>query len=459
MTLQEKLAAALAKGRSAIETGDLAAAQAAKQEAENCRDLIKSASDLDELETSTKSTPMRPGLPGTSGSQQRPSDSDDASTKAIYTLRFGEESAAKTAVLTDLMGTQYRQTLWDQNAAFAKYLRSGDRFLDRDEYSLLQKQIFPFEHIHEMVKNGFDTKTIKSTMVEAQGSLGGFAVPATMQSEMLRRLPGLTAVRGAGAVVVNLTTGNSTEVVEVTGGNSRYTSGLRGAWGTETQNPTEKNFTIGLKQLNADIYTYKVPFSQSLVEDAANLVTIMQEEATMTMAMDEDDAFLVGDGVAKPLGILPGGTNLLGLTEVVSGAAADVTADGIKRLKRGIAAQYRRTGVFIGASDTFGDIELLVDANGEYLLVDKGSDLTDQDMLLSRRVFESEAMPAIAASAYPLIYGNVAGYWIVERSGMTIARYQDSNTGINKVEYHFRRRVGGRVTRPWMFCVQKIAAS
>jgi HK97 family phage major capsid protein len=247
--------------------------------------------------------------------------------------------------------------------------------------------------------------------------------------------------------------------VEVTGGNDRYTSGLRGAWGSETQAPTEKNLTLGLKSINADVYTYKVPMSQSLVEDAANLVSILQDEAAMTLAMDEDDAFLIGDGIGKPQGILPGSANSLGLTEVVSGSAAALTADGIKSLKRGIAAQYRRTGVFVGNSDTFLDIELLVDGNGNYLLVENGNDLTDQDVLLSRRVFESEAMPDVAANAYPIIFGNMAGYYIVERSGMAIARYQDSNTGINKVEYHFRRRVGGRVAKPWQFCVHKVAAS
>jgi HK97 family phage major capsid protein len=52
----------------------------------------------------------------------------------------------------------------------------------------------------------------------------------------------------------------------------------------------------------------------------------------------------------------------------------------------------------------------------------------------------------------------MAGYTIVERAGLTIARYQDSNTGINKVEFHVRRRVGGRVERPWMFSVQEVAA-
>jgi len=58
-----------------------------------------------------------------------------------------------------------------------------------------------------------------------------------------------------------------------------------------------------------------------------------------------------------------------------------------------------------------------------------------------------------------VLFGDMAGYWIVQKAGLTIARFQDSYTGINKVEYHVRRRVGGRVVETWRFAVQKTAAS
>lgn len=450
MTLKEQLAFTLAKAKEAYEAGNIDEGNKLKAEAESIKAALHGLVALDGIQESA-SKAMRPTLPN-GVQQERPQES--ATVKAVYTMRFGEDSTVKQAVLTDLIGNDYRQRVWDQNVAFSKYLRGGESALDREEYKLLKMQIFAFEDITQMIKNGYDVNAIKATMVEAQGTLGGFAVPSTMQSEIISRLPGLTAVRGGGATVVNLTTGNSTEFVELTGGNDRYPTALRGAWGTETQNPAEKNLTLGLKSINADVYTYKVPMSQSLVEDAANLVNILQEEATVTMAMDEDDAFLIGNGVGKPMGILPGSANALSLSVVNSGNASALTADGIKSLKRGIAAQYRRTASFIANSDTFLSIEKLKDGQGQYLF----ADLTDQDQLLNRRTYESEVMPDIAADAFSIIFGNMMGYYIVERSGMTIARFQDSNTGINKVEYHFRRRVGGRVVKPWMFCVQKVAA-
>ena len=77
---------------------------------------------------------------------------------------------------------------------------------------------------------------------------------------------------------------------------------IRGAWGAETQTPAEKNATMGMTPVVAHVYTYKVSMSQSLVEDAANLVDLVQSDIGDTLAIDEDVAFLVGDGNGKPHG-------------------------------------------------------------------------------------------------------------------------------------------------------------
>jgi HK97 family phage major capsid protein len=141
---------------------------------------------------------------------------------------------------------------------------------------------------------------------------------------------------------------------------------------------------------------------------------------------------------------------------VNSGGASALTTNGIKALKRGVASQYRQNGAFVGASDTYGDIEVLtVSGTGSDFAF---PDLSDSDKLLGRRVFESEAMPAVAANAFPLIFGDMSGYMIVERMGLTIERFMDSNTGVNKVEFHVRRRIGGSPHQPWKFAVQKVAS-
>lgn len=377
---------------------------------------------------------------------------------ALYAMRFGEEDDAIKAVMTDLVGKNYRQVISDQNRSFAKFLRRGEMDLDRTERDLLRRQIFPVGEIRQMLDEGMDVSAIKATMVEAQGTLGGYAVPPNVQAEVTTRLPGLTAVRGLGGRVVTLTNSNAIEIPRYTGGDDRYVGNLRGQWGSETQAPTEQNASLDMVTVTANVYTFKVPMSQSLVEDAANLVQLVQQDIANTLAMDEDEAFLVGDGAGKPLGILPDSGNALGLTEVISGAAATLTADGLIALSEGIADQYMEESAFVFRRATATAIRQLKTGLGEYLFdryMEGGRNIRT---LLGFAYRRSEAMPVIGAGTYPIIFGNMQGYTIVERAGLTIARFQDSGTGINKVEYHVRRRIGGRVERPWMFAVQKVAA-
>ena len=80
--------------------------------------------------------------------------------------------------------------------------------------------------------------------------------------------------------------------------------------------------------------------------------------------------------------------------------------------------------------------------------------------MLGYPVLEQETMPdPDTGSNYPIIFGDPAGYTIVDRVGMSVERYLDSSTAReNKVLYVMRRRLGGQVTRDWAFGVQKVSA-
>lgn len=457
MTLQEQLAQTIADARQALEAGDVDKGRELRQKAETIKAAIDELDHINNLSDAAKATPMRPGLPNAPADDATMPQAQGKQSKAweaVYVTRFGDEDTATKAIYSDLLGSDYRQTIAAQSAAYAKYLRFGDRDLDSNERRALRTQIFPHGEIKAMLEGGLDLASIKTTMVEAEGTLGGYAVPPAQQAQIAARLPGLTAVRGGGATVVDLVTGNSIDVPVYDGGDSRYVGNLRGQWGDETQTPGAQNAKLRNVAVVANLYTYKIGMSQSLVEDAANLVQIVTNDIVNTLAIDEDDSFLVGDGIGKPLGLLPGGANTLSLSEVNSGNASALTADGIKGVKRGVASQYRKASIWVANSDTYGVIEKLKGGDGQYIF----GDLSDTEMLLGRKAVESEAMADVAASVYPVIFGDFSGYWIVQKAGLAIVRFQDSNTGINKVEYHVRRRVGGRVSEAWKFAVQKVSA-
>lgn len=446
MNAQELLALAKAKATEAksvltADNSDVARANTLMAEATQLReraDALKAADDIIEFAGQV----IRPDLPT--------GDTQPNATKAVdaaHVLRFGSVDEPTDLVMREVYGGDYRQIAFDQVKAFTRYMRAGvtDRALTR--------QVWDADHVKAMLKDGLTVAEIKATMIEGQDTLGGYAVPPQMTNEIIGRLPGLTAVRGGGARIVQ-TASNAIEWLKLTGGNSQYRTAMRGLWGSEAASPTEDDFNIGLETINVNTYTYKVSMSQSLIEDASNMVSIFNGLVTDTLAIDEDTAFLVGDGAGKPRGILPSSANAHSLTEVNSGNANVLTVEGVKKLRRGVGSQYRARGSWIGNSATANAIETFKDGQGRFYFeyLDAGEAFMRQPWR------ESESMPDIAANAFPIVYGDLSGYFIVERLGLSVVRFQDSATGINKVEFHVRRRIGGNLMEPWKFAIQKVAA-
>jgi HK97 family phage major capsid protein len=380
------------------------------------------------------------------------------SMRSIHMLRYGEDAVDDPTALAlrEVYDGDYRQVAYEQNVAFSRYLRTGR--VDAIDEKKLRRQIWSVRNVVSMLRQGMPISAIRTTMVEGTDELGGYAVPPQRYDELIKRIMGLTAVRGGGARVIQ-TASNSAEWMKVTGGGDRYPSGLRGQWGDETTPGDEKNFTVGLETIPVNIYSYPVKFSRALLEDATNMEDIFFGLVADTLAIDEDEAFLIGDGANKPRGILPNSTNTDSLSEVVSGNATLLTWTGLKLLRRGIASQYRtlNRASWIGESDTGGAIEAFEDGEGRAYV----------DALVAGEPFpklrgiwrESEALPTIGAGTYPLIYGALEGYFIVERLGMAVERFHDSGTGVKVFQFSVYRRLGGKVMEPWKLAVQKVAAS
>jgi HK97 family phage major capsid protein len=386
--------------------------------------------------------------------------------KAVHTLNVmrygGDLDEHKTAITREILGADYIEVVSKQEAQFKAYLRYGEMECLKAGIDLsdLRRQVWHVDDMMTMLKADMGIAEIKNTMVEGTDVLGGYAIPPQRSRQILRKVRGLTAIRSAGALVIT-TPSNSIEWLKVrpiiTGGSDSdsYPSGLRGAWGHETQSPAEKNYELALELIPVHVYTYKVPMSVSLLEDAPNVVTILVQLVADTLAIDEDTAFVTGDGANKPRGLLPGSANDFSFTELNSTVADNIEVSTVKRLRRKIASQYRSAdrAAWVWASGTAEIVETFQDGQGRfyYEYTEAG------DRFLRHRVNETEAMPAIAANAFPILFGDFSGYAIVERLGLAMVRFMDSNTSVNKVEFQIRRRIGGDVIEPWKFAVQKCA--
>lgn len=383
--------------------------------------------------------------------------------QAAYVTRFGTIDSSIKAILTDLHGQNHEQLYHAQRRAFKSYLRTGREGLDAESYALLKQIVLTPEAVKSAIMQGTDdVNLIKSTMVEAIGTLGGFAVPVDFQTRIIERIRAEAVVRRRASV--NQTSRDTVEIPVGTGGTDQYSSAVRVTWVDETPvaGTAETNLTFGMESIPVHTVMAETPLSRNMVEDAVfDIEGYLVEKFTEAAEIDEDNRFIIGSGIGSPQGILPGGTNLLGLTAVNSGSSSALTWAGLIRMSYALPERYRRNAVWVAKRSTYAEIRLLQNSSGQYLWAPdqyKGGEEHNPNMLLGYPVVEQESMPAVGAGAYPLAFGDFKGYSVFDRIGMTVERFLDSSTARqNQIMYVMRRRLGGQPTETWRFATQLIS--
>lgn len=396
-------------------------------------------------------------------------DSTDSVAKSVSVLRYGDTPEALTVIMKDIYGPSYMEKRESQKAAFSKYMRYGDSRMKASDLKLLDELILTPESIAYDVKSGLgvsDIKANKTVQQESSLELGGWLVPEDWRADLIKRLQGFTAVRGRARQIT--TTRDTVEWPRLQGGDDNYTSGVRVTWVDEVPSSAtvaQTNFELGSVQIPVHTVMARLDVSRNLLEDSAiDVPMLVSELFAEAMALDEDTKFLTGTGGGSPRGVLSGRdgeayTPATGIDYAASGAAATLTADGLIDLVYELAAQYLQGSVMIGAKSTFNAIRKLKDGSGDYLWM-RGIERGAPPTVLGYDYLMNEFLQSVAAERYPLIFGDLAGYMIVDRVGMTVERVTDTDTtGKNKVAIFGRRRLGGDVIEPWRITTQKVATS
>jgi len=377
---------------------------------------------------------------------------------ALNEIRFGQMEAPMKTITKDLYGTDYDQKRFNQRAAFGMYIRHGKEALDTNAVRSLKHVILTPTQIKSLVLSGASIAGIKTDMAEVIDDLGGFLVPEDFRTDMISRLPGMTVIRQRAEVVP---TGSDMMVrVKITGGNDRYTSAVRVTWVGDIPEDAsaDTNPTFGVERTPIHICKATVHVPMMLMEDTPfPLVNKINEWVAEAYAIDEDEQFLVGNGIAKPEGILPDQANTNGLTEANSGSASTLTFDGLIDLQYALGQQYWARAVWIMNRATAKVARKLKDGEGAYLW-EPNTQVGQPSNLLGYPVLMSEAMPDIAANAYPLIYSDVTAlFQIADRVGMSVIRDDITRAEEDMVKFVFRRRLGAQVKAEWAGVVQKIS--
>ena len=163
----------------------------------------------------------------------------------------------------------------------------------------------------------------------------------------------------------------------------------------------------------------------------------------------QENAFLSGDGVDKPLGLLStAGKNSIPITQdVTTAAGAKIAADDLIDTFYSLKSYFSQRAVWFMHRFRVRDIRKIKDADGQYLW-QPSIQAGEPDLLLGRPLYHSEFMPIDTTSGkYFSIFGDFTNYVIIDSLSMEVQRLIELFALTNETGFIARQYLDGQPIR------------
>lgn len=314
----------------------------------------------------------------------------------------------------------------------------------------------------EQVKAAYRSGGVMAAMTVGSNPDGGLTAPVEWDRQITDKLATISQMRRY-ASVQNVKGQGFKHLYNVHGAGSGWVGETDARPGTDTPKFAEYEFKFG------EIYA-QPGISQSLLEDSElNIANYLASEVDLEFAQQEGTAFLSGNGIKKPKGILmydkasedalaDSDKHPLGhVKESNSGAASAITSDGLIDLVYNIPSErITEASAFYMNRATHATIRKMKDGQGNYLW-QPPFQAGQPAQLLGYAVRELSGMPDVAANSIPIMFGDMArSYRIFDRVGVQVLR--DPYTNKPYVMFYTRKRVGGGLWNPEFLRYHRVAA-
>lgn len=287
----------------------------------------------------------------------------------------------------------------------------------------------------QFVRKGVDFKAMSVNSDED----GGYLVTPEMSSEIVTKVYESSPIRQLASVQV--ISSDSLEIME-------DLELIQSGWVGETQ-PRGNTDTAKLKMIKIPTHElFAQPLAtQKLLDDAAvNVESWLAGKAAQKFALDEASAFVSGNGIGKPKGILAydEGTAFNQVETVETSTSLAIKADDLIDLNYALKADYKKAAAWMAKRETIKEFRKLKDTQGRYLW-EPGLNGAAQPTLLGAPIYEAADMEAAGVAGKKAVaFGDFkAGYQIVDRIGIRVIR--DVYTNKPFVLFYTTKRVGGAV--------------
>ena len=293
------------------------------------------------------------------------------------------------------------------------------------------------QNFWNMMRSKTPMPTVMNALQIGTDSEGGYLVPDEYERTLVEALEEENVFRQL-AKVIRTSSGDRKIPVVATKGTA--------SWIDEEGAYLESDDAFGQVSIGAYKVGTMIKVSEELLNDSVfDLEAYISREFARRIGAKEEEAFFTGDGSGKPLGVLAatGGAE----TGVTAASATAITADELIDLFYSLKAPYRRNAVWVLNDSTIKAIRKLKDNQGQYLW-QPSLTAGAPDLLLGKPVRTSAYMPAIAADAKTVAFGDFSYYWIADRQGRSFKRLNELYAATGQVGFLASQRVDGKLVLP-----------
>lgn len=232
-------------------------------------------------------------------------------------------------------------------------------------------------------------------------------------------------------------------------------------WTTELQTGSEDStMAFGKRVLHPHPFAKRIKVSNDLLRKSLlPAESLVMQRLAYKFALTEEQGFMTGTGVSKPLGVFTASADGIPTSRDVStgNTTTAITFDGLIEAKYSVKAQYWAKANWTFHRDTVKMITKLKDGDGQYLWrpsVREG----EPDTVLGHPMDISEYAPStFTTGLYVGLFGDMSFYWIADAMNLQMQRLAELYAETNQVGFIGRQEVDGMPVLGEAFARVKLA--
>lgn len=276
------------------------------------------------------------------------------------------------------------------------------------------------------------------------GSTGGFLLPSTQQSEVMSVATPMMTIRPGATVIPMSTRSVQIPVLDQTGTTAadHFFGGVVAYWTEEGADMTASDPAFRFAELIARELTAFTEVPNSLLKDAAALAGFLNSPRGFpgAIALAQERAFLKGNGVGKPLGILNSGA----IKSVTRNTGSTIKYDDLAKMSAGFLGENPVWIASIAAKET---LMLMNGPSGNPSYVWGSAKDGIPNLLMGYPIYFSPLLPAVGTAGDLILVDR--SYYIIGdlEEATSLESSEGAKFSQNRTQFRMISRLMGQ---PWL---------